>query len=112
MNILKKQNIFNEVLELIILSKNKVYKEINTELINLYWNIGKYISIKVINDGWGKNTVKELSEYIFQKDQSLKGFSQSNIWRMKQFYEEYKDYPKLAPLVRQLTWTNNLIIFY
>ncbi|MFH1097698.1 MAG: PDDEXK nuclease domain-containing protein [Candidatus Desantisbacteria bacterium] len=42
---------------------------------------------------------------------SMKGFTASNIWRMKQFYESYKDVEKLAPLVRELSWTNNLIIF-
>jgi predicted nuclease of restriction endonuclease-like (RecB) superfamily len=30
---------------------------------------------------------------------------------MKQFYETYRDYPKLAPLVREISWTNNLLIF-
>ena len=30
---------------------------------------------------------------------------------MKQFYETYKDFPKLAPLVREISWTNNLLIF-
>lgn len=111
MNIKKNDNIFDEVLELIVTSKVKVFKQINSELISLYWDIGEYISNKIKSDGWGKNTVKELSDYIFKKDPNLKGFSQSNIWRMKQFYEEYKDYPILAPLVRQLTWTNNLLIF-
>lgn len=111
MNIKKNDNIFDEVLELIVTSKVKVFKQINSELISLYWDIGEYTSNKIKSDGWGKNTVKELSDYIFKKDPNLKGFSQSNIWRMKQFYEEYKDYPILAPLVRQLTWTNNLLIF-
>lgn len=111
MNIKKNDNIFDEVLELIVTSKVKVFKQINSELISLYWDIGEYISNKIKSDGWGKNTVKELSDYIFKKDPNIKGFSQSNIWRMKQFYEEYKDYPILAPLVRQLTWTNNLLIF-
>lgn len=30
---------------------------------------------------------------------------------MKQFYETYRDYPKLSPLVREINWTNNLLIF-
>jgi len=30
---------------------------------------------------------------------------------MKQFYETYKDFPKLSPLVREISWTNNLLIF-
>jgi hypothetical protein len=38
----------------------------------------------------------------------MKGFSDKNIWRMKQFYETYKDFPKLSPLVREISWTHNL----
>ena len=37
-------------------------------------------------------------------------FSDRNIWRMKQFYETYKDNKKLSPLVAEIPWTNNLLI--
>jgi hypothetical protein len=40
----------------------------------------------------------------------MKGFSSSNWWRMRQFFETYKDEPKLAPLVREITWSNNILI--
>jgi len=41
-----------------------------------------------------------------------RGFSDKNLWMMKQFYETYKDSEeKLSPVVRQISWTNNLIIF-
>jgi predicted nuclease of restriction endonuclease-like (RecB) superfamily len=42
----------------------------------------------------------------------MKGFSVQNLWRMKQFYETYKDNEKLSPLVRELSWTHNLIILH
>ena len=38
------------------------------------------------------------------------GFSSQNIWRMKQFYETYSQNEKLSPLVREITWSNNLLI--
>ncbi|MFH1898726.1 MAG: PDDEXK nuclease domain-containing protein [Candidatus Desantisbacteria bacterium] len=60
---------------------------------------------------WGKAVVVQLAEHIKLVEPSMKGFTASNIWRMKQFYESYKDVEKLAPLVRELSWTNNLIIF-
>lgn len=46
-----------------------------------------------------------------QNEPELKGFSDKNIWRMKQFYETYKDSPKLSPLVREISWTQNMLIF-
>jgi predicted nuclease of restriction endonuclease-like (RecB) superfamily len=109
-NIENNQNSFNEVLSLIQKSKRQVYKQANIILMELYWNVGHYISDKTTNEGWGKSTVKELAEYIQKTDPSIGGFSVRNIWRMKQFYETYKENKKLSPLVTQVSWTNNLII--
>ena len=109
-NIENDQNSFGEVLSLIQKAKRQVYKQANTILMKLYWDVGYYISDKTSNEGWGKSTVKELAEYIKKTDPSIGGFSVRNIWRMKQFYETYKENKKLSPLVTQVSWTNNLII--
>lgn len=45
------------------------------------------------------------------QEPDLKGFSNKNLWRMKQFYETYRDFPKLSTLLREISWTNNLMIF-
>lgn len=102
--------VFFHVVDLIKQSKHKVFAAVNTELIDLYWKIGEYISRKVQSDGWGQGTVEELSIFIQKEMIGSKGFSPQNLWRMKQFYEVYSASPILSPLVRELTWTNNLII--
>ncbi|SUX42746.1 PDDEXK nuclease domain-containing protein [Chryseobacterium indoltheticum] len=104
-------NRFTDIVNLIINSRANAIKTVNAELINLYWNIGEYISEKILQSEWGQSVVKELSEFIQTKEPDIKGFSDKNLWRMKQFYETYKDFPKLSPLVRQISWTHNLIIF-
>lgn len=101
---------FEEIIHLINTSKQKAYKQVNTILIELYWNIGQYISTKTIKENWGKSVVKELSDYIQIQEPTINGFSDKNLWRMKQFYETYHKNEKLSPLVRELTWTNNLLI--
>jgi predicted nuclease of restriction endonuclease-like (RecB) superfamily len=78
--------------------------------MELYWSVGKYVSNKTTKESWGKGVVKELAEYIKQQDPTVGGFSDKNIWRMKQFYETYNENEKLSPLVREVSWTNNLII--
>ena len=101
---------FSEITEIIKSTRQKVFKLVNTELINLYWQVGEYISKKVESSEWGKSIVDNLADYIEKTQPELKGFSNKNLWRMKQFYETYKDNTKLSELLRELSWTNNLII--
>ncbi len=60
---------------------------------------------------WGKSVVEVLAKYLKEKEPNLKGFSNKNLWRMKQFYETYKNSPhcgdnlentKLATLWQEL----------
>ena len=101
---------FTEVVNLIKQSRYKALQAVNSELINLYWQIGEYICNRVESEGWGKSVVVQLAEYLQMNEPDLKGFSDKNLWRMKQFYETYKDAPKLSPLLREISWSNNLAI--
>lgn len=105
------QNQFAEIAGMIRASRQEALKIVNTTLIDLYWNIGRYIHTRIERSEWGKSIVEELARYLQQKDPGLKGFSDKNLWRMRQFYEAYKDNEKLSPLVREISWTNNLAIF-
>lgn len=104
------ENQFAHVVALIKDARNSALRTVNSALINLYWNIGEYIHVKVNNAEWGQSVVKQLADFLSTQEPHLKGFSDKNLWRMKQFYENYKDFPKLSPLVREISWTNNLII--
>jgi len=102
---------FDEMIEFIKQRREKVYRAINYELITLYWEIGKFVSNKAINNNWGKSIVKEFSLHIQKEFIGIKGFSPQNIWRMKQFYETYCENEKLSALLREISWTNNTLIF-
>jgi len=102
---------FSEVISLIRNTRNEVISMANKALIDLYWKVGAYISFKIQNSEWGDGVVKQLAEHIAKNCPDIKGFSDKNLWRMKQFYETYSDADeKLSPLVRETSWTNNLII--
>ena len=101
---------FIDIVELIKKSRANAIKAVNSELINLYWNIGAYVHTKIEQSEWGQSVVKELAVFIQANEPEIKGFSDKNIWRMKQFYETYKEYPKLSALVREISWTNNITI--
>lgn len=101
---------FAEIVTLINNTKQNVIHLANTALITLYWQVGKYISDKIAASEWGDGVVKELALYIEKTQPELKGFSDKNLWRMKQFYETYRENEILSPLVREISWTNNLVI--
>lgn len=101
---------FEQIVGLIDAARTRAVAAVNTALIDLYWSIGEHISRKVAEQGWGKGTVQALAEHIQHHQAGMAGFSASNLWRMMQFYETYRGQPKLAPLVRELPWTHNLLI--
>ncbi len=104
-------NRFTDIIQLIKQSRTNAIKAVNAELINLYWNIGEHISKKIEQSEWGDSVVTELADFIQTQEPEIKGFSDKNIWRMKQFYETYKDFPKLSTLLREISWSHNLAIF-
>ena len=86
-------------------------KAINKELINLYWDIGKMIVERQEKEGWGKSVVEHLSADLQKEFAGMMGFSVSGLWRMRSFYQAYCQNEKLAPLVREIGWSHNIIIF-
>lgn len=88
----------------------KAFKAVNNELIQLYWDIGKQIVEKQEQKGWGKSVVETLAGDLQKEFAGSQGYSTSNLWRMKNFYVTYKDNQKLAPLVREIGWTHNVVI--
>lgn len=109
-DIVNYNNDFDNIIAIIEKSKMRAIRAVNREMIEMYWQIGQYLSEKSENDGWGKNTVQDFADYLKRTYPSASGFSAQNLWRMKQFYETYRDNEKLSPLVREISWTNNLLI--
>ena len=74
---------YNDDLENIIAiienSKARAVKAVNAEMIDMYWQIGRYIGEKVADDGWGKNVVQVFSDFLRQTYPAAKGFSSQNI---------------------------------
>lgn len=110
MNALKENPEFGEIVQLIEAARQKSYQAVNTQLIDLYWQVGAYISGKLEAAEWGDSIVAQLANYLALTQPNLKGFTRPNLFRMRQFYETYRNDTIVSPLVRQLPWTHNLII--
>ena len=105
---LAEERAFQEVPDLIRASGGRALVAVNSALIDLYWKVGDLVDRKIHTDGWGKGTVAELSAYIQKRRPGLQGFSNQNLWRMRQFFEAYRDPPDLSTLLRELPWSANL----
>lgn len=80
---------FEQIVRLIEDTRNRTFRQINTELITLYYEIGKIVSEKIFAGNWGEKTVDELAVFIKANSPELKGFTRRGLYRMKQFYETY-----------------------
>ncbi|OWK46448.1 hypothetical protein FRUB_00147 [Fimbriiglobus ruber] len=101
---------FEEVTALINAARERAFAAVNHELVSLYWQVGEYISRKIESAAWGEGVVDQLAAHIARMLPTLQGFTRANLFRMRQFYATYKGEEKVAPLVRQLPWTHNLLI--
>lgn len=101
---------FSEVVGLIVAARQQAYQAVNISLIDLYWQVGAYISNKIKAAEWGDGVVDALANHLAVTQPNLQGFTRRNLFRMRQFYETYQEDQIVAPLVRQLPWTHNLII--
>lgn len=85
-------------------------RAVNTELVGLYWDIGRMIVERQSGATWGKAVVQQLAGDLQSEFPGAGGFSASNLWRMKAFFDAYRDHEKLAPLVREIGWSHNLVV--
>ncbi|MGI6342478.1 MAG: PDDEXK nuclease domain-containing protein [Bacteroidales bacterium] len=107
-------NWVNELKTLIQRTQIKASISVNRELMGLYWTIGKSISEKVNTANWGSSVVEKLSEDLKEEFPNQKGFSRSNLFSMKKWFEFYSqseiDIEKIQQLVGQIPWGHNVVI--
>jgi len=101
-DILKQEN-YSEIVNIIKSARERAYSKVNEELILMYREIGKYISEKTLNAAYGDSYVQGLADFFEKEYPELKGFTRRGLYRMKQFYELYKDDKKVSTVLTQLS---------
>jgi predicted nuclease of restriction endonuclease-like (RecB) superfamily len=99
------------VKERIRAAQYQAMRAVNTELVTLYWDLGQSIHQKQEALGWGKAVVETLAKDLQSEFPGQTGYSSANLWLMRQFYSEYRENPFLEPLVREISWAKNVVIF-
>lgn len=72
-------------------SRYRAARQMNGEVLGLYYAVGKYISLHSRNAEWGTGAIRAISAQLQQEMPGLRGFSEQNMRRMRQFYEEWAD---------------------
>ena len=102
---------FDPVVQLIKKAQQNAALAVNTQLIGLYWQVGAYISQKLERAEWGDSVVEQLANHIAITQPGLRGFTRRNLFRMRQFYETYKeDENFVSALLTQMPWTHHLML--
>ena len=84
---------------------------VNTQLITLYWDIGRLIVEKQRTSGWGDAVIEQIAKDLTRELGGLKGFSRSNLYNIKQWYGFYAPHgEKVQQLVGQIPWGHNVLI--
>ena len=96
-----------QIKELIYRHQYEAMKQVNKELMLLYWKIGAEIDRKQREQGWGKSVVDVLSKELQKEFPGVQGFTARNLWFMRQFYVEYSTNPILKPMVSELDEKHN-----
>ena len=109
-NLLDNEALVNEIASIITNARNNVAKQVNNELLNAYWNIGRVIvedELKNNRGEYGKKQLLAISKNLTNK--FGKGFSQSNLYNMKMFYTKY---PIFQSVTGKLSWTHYCELLY
>ena len=109
-DLLNNEALVNEIASIITNARNNVAKQVNNELLNAYWNIGRVIvedELKNNRGEYGKKQLLAISKNLTNK--FGKGFSQSNLYNMKMFYTKY---PIFQSVTGKLSWTHYCELLY
>lgn len=110
MNLIPYEHTLQEIKHKIHEARNRSLQAVNTELVSLYWEIGKTISEKQEHEGWGKSTVEKLAKDLQIEFPGIRGFSARNLWIMKNLFEQYEQDEKMQTLSAEIGWSQNVLI--
>ena len=103
-------NFRDDIMRRIRSAQYEAMRAVNKEMISLYWDIGRQITERQQELGWGNSVVENLSKDIQKEFPGIQGFGVSNLRDMARFYSEYQSNAILQPLVGEISWTKHILI--
>ena len=91
-------------------ARHKAVLAVNTELVSLYWHIGRDILQRQAAQGWGSKVIDRLGRDLREAFPEMKGFSRANLLYMRAFAEAWTDFEIVQQSVGQLPWGHNVLL--
>jgi predicted nuclease of restriction endonuclease-like (RecB) superfamily len=92
-------------------ARRKVAFSINSQLLELYWEIGRELNSKLENAAWGSNLIEQVANELKHEFPDIKGFSRRNLFAIRQWYRFYCEKYQFVPqTVAQIPWGHNRLI--
>ena len=104
------QSLLAEIKSSIRTAQVRATLSVNAEMILLYWQIGKMIADKQVQEGWSAKVIPRLATDLKNEFAELKGYSERNLSRMLTFYKEYAENLILPQPVAKLPWGHNILL--
>ena len=94
----------------IIKSRYQAARLVNKELILLYFQVGKKLSVKIKSEKWGAKVIQNISDDLQKELPGLRGFSKRNLAKMIQFHESYSFLPLMPSSTAQLDQGSSILM--
>lgn len=91
-------------------TQQRAARSVNTELLQLYWQIGHEILIRQAEQGWGTKVVERLAHDLRAEFPEMSGFSRSNLLFMRMLAEAWSEDEIVSQAVGQLPWGHNRVL--
>lgn len=104
------KELVSSIVAVIQTTRVNAYKALTESQLRLNYKIGELIVESQEKYRWKKSLVSDLSRDLITFTGGAKGYSVQNLWRMRQFFLEYRNQPELVELAVQIPWSHNLLI--
>jgi|AntRauTorckE5430_2_1112549.scaffolds.fasta_scaffold01678_3 predicted nuclease of restriction endonuclease-like (RecB) superfamily len=91
-------------------SRLKAVLSVNKQMIQLYWEIGRYILEQQAKEGWGTKVIDRLAKDLRISFPEMKGLSARNLKRMRRFAETYPNIEFVPTVLAQISWSHHVLL--
>ncbi|MDR1934231.1 MAG: PDDEXK nuclease domain-containing protein [Candidatus Accumulibacter sp.] len=103
-------NWLTDIKRRVVAARSRAALAVNSELVKLYWQIGRDILERQARQDWGSKVIERLARDLRETFPDMKGFSRTNLLYMRAFAEVWRDEQIVQQLAGQLPWFHNVVL--